>query len=654
MAATNDSEQKERIAKLYKALKKKDNEHVAEVCHEFPEGPLQRISIYNDTVLHMATHSKQKDLVLKLLNMLPADRQLSDIKNNDGNTILHEVATSDAMKDVAEELLTRDSDLLIASNDSGETPIFCAARYGQTEMFKFLAGKMGLTKEGPEDYKLYLRRKDGTTVLHISIATECFDEETFKRDVMKNKRLTLTALVKNLAKHDTSWDANINSKAVGQDESKEHEIEEHFSKLSQKKEGQNSQESLTNKDKKCDETPLFLATMSNIEEIVDKILYFHPQAFTHTNKEGMNILHVAILYRHIDIFDMVVKSEVLARRLLSATDNKGNSVLHMVSQKRKSQASEKMQSPALQLQDELLLFEKVKSACKMHLTKPLNKDHQTAEELFAASNENLHKDAKEWLMATTENCTILSVFIATVAFAAAYTVPGGPNQETGIPILHSKPFFMVFILADVLSLTLALTSVGLFFSILTSSFPLEDFKTYLFRKLTQGVICLVLSVSMMAVAFGATIVLIMTHSPKNVVWDVVAFLPVPIFFLSYSPLRSAVLGPCSKWFKSFVASFLIVVAILFVIFLFVLLCLSFLPLALAFFSFSMVIVTFIVLLLLPIFLLYGAFVGLRWTVRKAPEFLCKPAYWISGNKSQPESDTQSPQPTTSAPLTDQV
>ncbi|KAJ9689841.1 hypothetical protein PVL29_012486 [Vitis rotundifolia] len=176
MAATNDSEQEERIAKLYKALRKKDNEHVAEVCHELPEGPLQRISIYNDTVLHMATHSKQKDLVLKLLNMLPADRQLSDIINNDGNTILHEVATSDAMKDVAEELLTRDSDLLIASNDSGETPIFCAARYGQTEMFKFLAGKMELTKEGPEDYKPYLRRKDGTTVLHISIATECFGE----------------------------------------------------------------------------------------------------------------------------------------------------------------------------------------------------------------------------------------------------------------------------------------------------------------------------------------------------------------------------------------------------------------------------------------------------------------------------------------------
>ena len=51
---------------------------------------------------------------------------------------------------------------------------------------------------------------------------------------------------------------------------------------------------------------------------------------------------MTILYRHIDIFDTVVKFEVLARRLLSTTNNEGNFVLHMVSLKRKSQASEKM------------------------------------------------------------------------------------------------------------------------------------------------------------------------------------------------------------------------------------------------------------------------------------------------------------------------
>lgn len=78
------------------------------------------------------------------------------------------------MTGVAEEMLKRGLELqqlLIARNDLGETPIFCAARYGQTEMFKFLAREMKLTEDG----KQYLQRTDRTTVLHISIFTECFE-----------------------------------------------------------------------------------------------------------------------------------------------------------------------------------------------------------------------------------------------------------------------------------------------------------------------------------------------------------------------------------------------------------------------------------------------------------------------------------------------
>ena len=73
----------------------------------------------------------------------------------------------------------------------------------------------------------------------------------------------------------------------------------------------------------------------------------------------------------------------------------------------------------------------MKSLSKMLVSNHLNNDNNTAEELFAATNEQLHQDAKEWLMRTTKNCTILSIFIATVASAAAYTVPRGPNQGTG-------------------------------------------------------------------------------------------------------------------------------------------------------------------------------------------------------------------------------
>ena len=136
--------------------------------------------------------------------------------------------------------------------------------------------------------------------------------------------------------------------------------------------------------------------------------------------------------------------------------------------------------------NDLWLYEcvqKVKSTCKMLVSNPLNKENKTAEELFATRNEQLHQEAKEWLMRTTENCTMFSVFIAIVAFVVAYIVLEGSYGNIGIPIFYSKSFFVVFILANVFSLTLALIYVGIFFSILTSSFPLEDFRTYLFKNL---------------------------------------------------------------------------------------------------------------------------------------------------------------------------
>ena len=80
------------------------------------------------------------------------------------------------MKDVARKLLRRDSNLPISPNNLGEKPIFCAARFGQNQMFHFLAKEMELEKLSPEESKAHLQRNDGTTIPHVSIATECFGE----------------------------------------------------------------------------------------------------------------------------------------------------------------------------------------------------------------------------------------------------------------------------------------------------------------------------------------------------------------------------------------------------------------------------------------------------------------------------------------------
>ena len=175
----------------------------------------------------------------------------------------------------------------------------------------------------------------------------------------------------------------------------------------------------------------------------------------------------------------------------------------------------------------------------------------TADELFALNNETLRTEAKEWLKRTAEHCTVVIVLVATVAFAAAYTIPGGPNQQTGVPLLLGQPFFLVFTMTDVLSLGFALTAVVIFLSILTSSYQLKDFKRSLPQKLLLGFSLLFLSVSMMMVAFAATVILMINnreHWTKIAVYAV-AFFPVCIFVLSYIPLYIELANTFQYWVK---------------------------------------------------------------------------------------------------------
>ncbi|KAF3950635.1 hypothetical protein CMV_023638 [Castanea mollissima] len=242
-------------------------------------------------------------------------------------------------------------------------------------------------------------------------------------------------------------------------------------------------------------TPLFLATKSGCIEIVREILEIYPQAVEHIDNEGRTILHVAIKYRQLEVFKLVLTMEVAMRWLVRRLDNDGNSILHMVGIKRDDYVPEKLRGPALELQEELLWFERVKSVTKAHFVDHRNKKKLTAEGLFAKNNTELRNAARDWLKHTAEGCSIVAVLIATVAFAAAYTIPGAP-------------------------------------------FRLEDFKHSLPNKLMLGFTFLFLSVSMMMVSFSATIILMIRSKERwtKILLYSLSFLPVGIFALAYFPL----------------------------------------------------------------------------------------------------------------------
>lgn len=163
---------------LYNALMRGDEEKVIYLCQNIKEGPLHILTIHNDTVLHMATYTKQKDLVLNLLKLFPSQDnflKLSTFQNDIGNTVLHEAVTSDRIVPAASEMLRICPGLLDMHNFRGETALFQAARYGKIRMFEFLDHQVkNFVESNHADYRDFHRRSDNTTILHISILSEHF------------------------------------------------------------------------------------------------------------------------------------------------------------------------------------------------------------------------------------------------------------------------------------------------------------------------------------------------------------------------------------------------------------------------------------------------------------------------------------------------
>nr|KAJ0199952.1 hypothetical protein LSAT_V11C600341270 [Lactuca sativa] len=71
-------------------------------------------------------------------------------------------------------------------------------------------------------------------------------------------------------------------------------------------------------------------------------------------------------------------------------------------------------------------------------------------------------------------------------FAAAFTLPGGYNHDTGIPFFQQKPTVIIFVIANAFSLVFSSTSVLVFLSILTSRYAERDFLEMLPKKLMLG------------------------------------------------------------------------------------------------------------------------------------------------------------------------
>ncbi|KAI9197927.1 hypothetical protein LWI28_006829 [Acer negundo] len=141
---------------------------------------LQPISMHQDNIIHLAVHSKKLEPLQQILDIVDNDEQRHSVTssvNAYGNTVLHEAAICRNYEAV-QLLVKKNKELIDMKNDSGETPLFRAAAYGNTKIVRYLISQPGqrvLSFERRVQLKgIHRSKKDGTSILRAAIQGKHF------------------------------------------------------------------------------------------------------------------------------------------------------------------------------------------------------------------------------------------------------------------------------------------------------------------------------------------------------------------------------------------------------------------------------------------------------------------------------------------------
>ncbi|KAL5842413.1 hypothetical protein ACOSQ3_013016 [Xanthoceras sorbifolium] len=653
-----DDSTKKLLKTLYEKVLRNDWEAMKkDLSNNIDTRLLCPVSVDGINIVHLAVHSGSKEPLNQMLSNKDLVQSFTVAGNEQGNTVLHDAAAVSQNLEAVKFLVELNEELLLheKTNDTGETPLFSAAAFGNTKIVKFLAQQKGQTIKSDDGIIVQLRDihrwrkpndasilhaeqsilhteqsilhaeqsilhaavqgknfgtalellkmdeelaefkdKNGTSLLllakipsalkggrqmgigkkllHFCVPVGCGNNDDADNLEKEDEDIKSSSVLRKVSyriyisiwrfiiqgrpavrkiwkdKRDCKFALDVAEKLVKKDKSWEDTILQYvFFGPPKVKEDEK-----VKKDEKV--TPLFAAIRTGNAELVKLILKEHPMAIELINDRNQNILHMAASYRQKEIFELLKTKEIPMRRLARKIDSKGYTVLHSVADTEHYKGETYFSGPAYKLQEELEWFHDVKEIVPSYYTMLRDKDNKTADEILEEKHTVLHKDAKKWIKETSQSCSAVAVLVATVVFAAAFTVPGGTNGENGLPILLNSPLFLFFSVTDIVSLSCSLTSVVMFLSVVTSPFELEDFHVSLPTRLTLGFALLFMSMATTMLAFTSTIFLLIRLDERRR-WTMTliccaAFFPVSVLALTHFPLFVSFINAFTTIWKS--------------------------------------------------------------------------------------------------------
>ncbi|KAJ9546607.1 hypothetical protein OSB04_019150 [Centaurea solstitialis] len=282
---------------------------------------------------------------------------------------------------------------------------------------------------------------------------------------------------------------------------------------------------------------LFVATRVGNTRFIIELIQLYPDLIWKVDNNKLSIFHKAVRRRHANIYNLLYEIGSRKDSITHLEDENGNNMLHLVGKSAKPNRFKNVSGVALQMQRELLWYKEVEQMIPLAYRQKKNLDGETPHDIFTRKHGKLVTQGEEWMKNTASQCMVVATLIATIVFAAAFTLPGGYNQDNGIPIFSQKTALIVFVISDAISLIFSSTSVLMFLSILTSRYAERDFLESLPKKLMFGLATLFFSIMTMMVAFSASFFILYNKNLKWIPIIVTGFAAMPVILFAILQFR---------------------------------------------------------------------------------------------------------------------
>ncbi|KAL8508577.1 hypothetical protein ACS0TY_018998 [Phlomoides rotata] len=487
---------------LHKAALKGDWDAAQKLLANDPTLVTARVTEGKEIALHVAAVEGHYNFVDNLVNEM--DEKDLGIQNAVGCTALSWAAAAGHI-DIAKLLVRVNANLPTIKGENGITPLYLAALQGFNEMAEYLYPLSAFQDWTPcEQIKLLTTLIDnelyGLAMViveeHGLLAIDEDENGDTPLEVLARKPLSSDDAY---ALFDCLWEI-----AVCQDD-----IE------------LGKSENLTRL--------FFVAAHEENEEFLIELIRRYPDFLYKVNLKH-SIFHIAVARRYVKVFNLMCELGGVKDLIATYKDEEGNNILHLAAKLAPRNQLNSIPGAALQMQTEVLWYREVEKLVRPSYRSKTNSAGQTPYDLFMAEHYELMREGEKLMKQTAKYCMLVTMLITTVVFTADFTVPGGYDNDTGVPILETKKLFMVFPVSVAVATLSSLTSMLMFLSILTSRYSVDDFLKSLPFWLVIGVTSLFVSIVAMMVAFCSSL-LFFHHGRTIITILLVFFAAVPIMFV---------------------------------------------------------------------------------------------------------------------------